>query len=85
VPARLASSARSGASVSSPALIASEDAQTDPNSAAPSARSVSIRNAQAARPELHRLPGLALDVGDASCGRVRGDPAQWDVQHGISQ
>jgi hypothetical protein len=83
----LASSARSGASVSSLALIASEDVQTDPNSAAPSARSVSTRNAQAARPELHRLPGLALDVGDAIVqrGRVRGDPAQWDVQHGISQ
>jgi hypothetical protein len=82
----LASSARSGASVSSLALIASEDAQTDPNSAAPSARSVSTRNAQAAWPELYRLPGLALDVGDAIVQRaVRGDPAQWDVQHGISQ
>jgi hypothetical protein len=82
----LASSARSGASVSSLALIASEDAQTDPNSAAPSVRSVSTRNAQAAWPELYRLPGLALDVGDAIVQRaVRGDPAQWDVQHGISQ
>jgi hypothetical protein len=37
--------------------------------------------------ELHRLPGLPLDVGDAVVQRerVRGDPAQSDVQHGISQ